>query len=99
LDFTKLYSHQRVLHELHEVFANGLRQRISTYNVPVWKVRIDHCVILAKRANGLKKLVTDFRWDGEEGIDADDEPDSDEDYDSDPTQAEWGWWNNYSDRW
>ena len=110
LDFTEIKSRSGVL---YEVFVNGLRQRKSTYNVPIRKLRVDHCVFPAKRANNLEKLVKDFHWDGEEGsIDTFDEfEDFDEDYESDfiepgerwedffvgYTQAEWEWWDNYSD--
>ncbi|KAI0277173.1 hypothetical protein BGY98DRAFT_934577 [Russula aff. rugulosa BPL654] len=110
LDFTEIKSRSGVL---YEVFVNGLRQRKSTYNVPIRKLRVDHCVFPAKRANNLEKLVKDFHWDGEEGsIDTFDEfEDFDEDYESDfiepgarwedffvgSTQAEWEWWDNYSD--
>ena len=111
LDFTENKSNSGIF---YEVLANGLRQRTSTYNVPIKKVCVDRCVIPANRANALKRLVTDFRWDGEEGLDAFDEfegfEDFDEDYDSDPgarwedffigsSQAEWEWWENYSDGW
>lgn len=111
LDFTEIKSHSGVL---YDVFANGLRQRSSTYNVPVRKIRVDHCVISVKRANAMKRLVTDFHWDGEEGlINAFDEFEDFGDYDSDfiepgarwedffvgSTQAEWEWWENYSDGW
>jgi hypothetical protein len=111
LDFTAIKSHSGVL---YDVLANGLRQRSSTYNVPVRKICVDRCVIPAKRASALKRLVTEFRWDGEEGlINAFDEFDDFGDYDSDfnepgarwedffvgSTQAEWEWWENYSDGW
>jgi hypothetical protein len=97
---------------LYEDLANGLRLRKSTHNVPIKKMRVDHCVITVKRANALKKLVKEFCWDGEEGLlNAFDEFDDFGDYDSDfvesggrwedfyigSTQAEWDWWENYSD--
>jgi hypothetical protein len=111
LDFTETKPRSGVL---YDVLANGLRQRDSTYNVPIRNIRVDHCVIPVKRANALKRLVTDFHWDGEEGlIDAFDEFEDFGDYDSDfvepgprwedffvgSTQAEWEWWENYSDGW
>ncbi|KAF8498179.1 hypothetical protein F5888DRAFT_1693232 [Russula emetica] len=111
LDFTETKSRSGVL---YDVLANGLRQRNSTYHMPIRKIHVDHCVIPVKRANALKKLVTEFRWDEEEGlpaINAFDEFDDFGDYDSDfnehgarwedffvgSTQAEWEWWENYSD--
>jgi hypothetical protein len=62
----------------------------------------------------LKRLVTEFHWDGEEGlINAFDEFEDFGDYDSDligpgawwedffvgSTQVEWEWLENYSDGW
>jgi hypothetical protein len=62
----------------------------------------------------LKRLVTEFHWDGEEGlINAFDEFEDFGDYDSDfiepgarwedffvgSTQVEWGWSENYSGVW
>jgi hypothetical protein len=112
LDFTETKPRSGIL---YDVLANGLRQRSSTYNVPIRKICVDHSVIPVKRANALKRLVTDFHWDGEEGlINAFDvEVDDFGDYDSDfiepgerwedffvgSTQAEWEWWENYSDGW
>jgi len=111
LDFTEIKSRSGVL---YDVLANGLRQRNSTYNVPVRKIRVDHCVIPVKRANALKRFVTDFHWDGEEGlVNAFDEFEDFGDYDSDffepgarwddffvgPMPAEWELWENYSDGW
>jgi F-box-like len=111
LDFTEIKSHSGVL---YDVLANGLRQRNSTYNLPIMYIRVDHCVIPVKRANALKRLVPEFHWDGEEGlINAFDESEDFGDYDSDfiepgarwedffvgSTQAEWEWWENYSDGW
>ena len=68
LDFTEIKPHSEsgVLYELHEVLANVLRQRISTHNVHIKKVHLERCIIPVKRAKGLKKLVTDFRWDKKE---------------------------------
>jgi hypothetical protein len=78
------------------------------------KIRVDHCVIPVKRANALKRLVTEFHWDREEGlINAFDEFEDFEDYDSNligpearwedffvgSTQVEWEWLENYSDGW
>jgi hypothetical protein len=83
LDFTETKSRSGVL---YDVLANGLRQRNSTYHMPIRKIHVDHCVIPVKRANALKKLVTEFRWDEEEGlpaINAFDEFDDFGDYDSD----------------
>jgi hypothetical protein len=110
LNFTETKSHSGIF---YEVLVNGLRKRTSTYNVPIRKVCVDHCVIPVGRANALKKLVTDFRWDGEEGlIDALDESEEfDDEYETDfmedgarwedffigSTQAEWDWWENHSD--
>ena len=34
----------------------------------VRKIRVDHCVIPLMQANALKKLMTEFRWDGKEGL-------------------------------
>jgi hypothetical protein len=111
LDFTEIKSRSGVL---YDVLANGLRQRNSTYNMPIRKICVHHCVIPVKRANALKRLVTEFHWDGEEGlINAFDESEDFGDYDSDfiepgarwedffvgSTQAEWEWWENYSDGW
>ena len=111
LDFTEIKSRSGVL---YDVLANGLRQRNSTYSVPVRKIRVDRCVVPFRRANTLKKLVREFRWDGEEGfMNAFDEFEDLGDYDSDfiepgarwedffvgSTQAEWEWWENYSDGW
>jgi hypothetical protein len=64
LNFTESKSQSGVLYELYKVLANGLQQRISTYNVPIREVRVDHCIISVKRANDLKKLVPNFCWDG-----------------------------------
>jgi hypothetical protein len=40
----------------------------STYKVPMRKIRADHCAVPVKRANALKRLVTEFHWDGEKGL-------------------------------
>jgi hypothetical protein len=42
LDVTEIKSRSGVP---YDVLANGLRQRSSTYNVPVRKIRVDRCVI------------------------------------------------------
>jgi hypothetical protein len=81
LDFTEIKSRSGAL---YDVLANGLRQRSSTYNELVGKIRVDHCLIPLRRANTQKKLVTEFRWDGEESlINAFDEFVDLGDYDSD----------------
>jgi hypothetical protein len=68
-------------------------------------------IIPFKRANALGRLVPEFRWDGDGGLinDFDDFGDSGSDFiepgarwgDIYPgsTQAEWEWWENYSDGW
>ena len=112
LNFTEIKSGSGVL---YDVFANGLRQRNLKYNMPIKEIHIDHCIIPAMRANALKRLVTGFHWDGDEGlISAFDEFEDFGDYDSDfviepgarwedffvgSSQAEWEWWENYSDGW
>ena len=111
LDFTESKPRSGIL---YDVLANGLRQRNSTYNVPITKIRVDRCVIPDKLANALKNLVTEFQWDGEEGlINAFDEFEDFGDYDSDfiqhgarledffigSTQAEWDLLENYSESW
>jgi hypothetical protein len=108
LDFTEIKSHSGIF---YEVLANGLRQRASTYKVPIRKVCVDNCVIPAWRANALNKLVADLRWDGEEGLGDDidelgefDDDSSDfsesgarwQDFYIGSTQAEYDFWENYS---
>jgi hypothetical protein len=110
LDFTETKPRSGVL---YDVLAFGLRQRNSTYNVPIRKIRVDRCVIPLRRANALERLVTEFHWDGEEGlINVFDEFEDFGDYDSDfiepgarwedffvGSPADWELWENYSDAW
>jgi hypothetical protein len=87
-------------------------QRIT--NVPIRKIRVDHCVIPVKQANALKRLVTEFHWGGEEGlVNAFDESEDwgipirtlsslergGKTFFVGSRQAEWEWWENYSDGW
>ena len=85
LDFTATKSHSGVL---YDVLENGLRQRDSTYNVPIREIRVDLCAIPVERANSLKELVAEFRWDGNEGF-----------FNDEFEQAEWESSENYSGRW
>jgi hypothetical protein len=94
---------------LFNVVERGLQQRKAANKAPMKELRIDNCVITAKRAKALQKLVQRFHWDGDEGFV--DEFEDFGDYDSDfvepgarwedffvgTTQAEWEWWENYSD--
>ena len=81
LDFNEFKPHSGVL---FDILTNGLRRRNTTYNVPIRELHVDHCVISAKQANALKKLVAEFHWDGEEGLmNAFDEFEDLEVYDSD----------------
>ena len=89
LDFTEIKPRSGVL---YDVIANGLRQRQSTYNAPIKKIRIDRCVITDDRANSLEKHVAEFHWDRGAGLfDAYDECEDFEDYESDSSgpAAEW----------
>ena len=65
LDFTEIKSGSGVL---YDVLVNGLRQRNSTYGIPIKEIHVDHCVIPAMRADALRRLVTEFHWDGEDGM-------------------------------
>ena len=65
LDFTEIKSGSGVL---YDVLVNGLRQRNSTYDVPIKEIHVDRCVIPVMRVNALKRLVTEFHWDGEDGM-------------------------------
>ena len=94
---------------LFDVVQKGLRQRKSGYKAPVRTLHVENCHISTARARALGKLVQDFHWDGEEGFF--DEFEDFDDYDSDlvepgarwgdffigTSQAEWGWWDNYSE--
>ena len=95
---------------LFNVVQRGLQQRKAAAKAPMEVLRIDNCVISAKRAKALQKLVRQFHWDGDEGFV--DEFEDFGDYDSDfdegtrwedffigTSQAEWEWWENYSDGW
>jgi hypothetical protein len=39
----------------------------KTNNMPLTRIRIDHCVISEKQSKALEKVVGDFRWDHDEG--------------------------------
>jgi hypothetical protein len=96
---------------LFDVVQKGLQQRKGAGKVPLKTLNIETCNISAKRARVLEKLVQDFHWDCEEGY-LDEFEDFDE-YDQDfvdpgerwedffigTSQAEWDWWENYSDGW
>ncbi|KAH9985027.1 hypothetical protein BJV77DRAFT_140778 [Russula vinacea] len=66
---------------LFNVVQRGLQQRKAAAKAPMEVLRIDNCVISAKRAKALQKLVRQFHWDGDEGFV--DEFEDFGDYDSD----------------
>jgi hypothetical protein len=94
---------------LYDALANTLRRRKEN-EVPLKTLCIDRCVISIKRTNCLKRNVGELRWDRDEGVSYYDGWD-DYDYSSDlietggrledyfvgTTQAEWEWFENYSD--
>jgi hypothetical protein len=96
---------------LYDVLANTLRRRKDSH-MQLKTLGVDRCVISAKRANCLKRQVGELRWDKDEGVSYYDGWD-DHDYSSDlietgarledyfvgTTQAEWEWFENYSDGW
>jgi len=96
---------------LYDTLVNTLRRRKEN-NTPLKTLCVDRCVISTKRANCLKRHVGELRWDRDEGVSYYDGWD-DYDYSSDlietggrledyfvgSTQAEWEWFENYSDGW
>ena len=95
---------------LFSVVERGLQQRKAASKAPLKLLRIDNCVISAKRAKALQRHVQQFDWDGDEGFqdDFEDFGDYDSDFDSGArwedffigtSQTEFEWWENYSDGW
>jgi hypothetical protein len=92
---------------LFDVLLKALRSR-KDQRATLETLHVDRCVITKHRANTLQKQVKKFCWDEDEGEVWDDYDDYD-DYSSDfiepgtrledffTTQAEWEWFENYSD--
>jgi hypothetical protein len=94
---------------LFDSLSTALRRRRAC-KVPLKMLGIDHCIVTTNRANVLRKLVPEFVRHGHEGsslgefddfgyfLDVGTE-DRWGDYYVGSTQAEWEWWENYSDGW
>jgi hypothetical protein len=75
LDFTDEVPGSGVLYDL---VMNAVQRRKAN-KTPLTTLCIEHCVIMEKQAKALEKVVSDFRWDHDEGYDDDEEGDR-EDY-------------------
>jgi hypothetical protein len=63
---------------LFNVVERGLQQRKVASNAPFGVLRIEDCVINARRVDALQKLVQEFQWDGKDVFDrSEDDSDSD----------------------
>jgi hypothetical protein len=98
-----------------DVVGNGLRQRKVAYGAPLKVLHIDSCIISAKRAKALHRLVQEFHWNGDEGYRGSgmaaywerhaDEPEAwwEDPFFSNERRGPFGrvmkWWNNYFDEW
>jgi len=86
---------------LYDILMNAIQWR-KTNKMPLKTLAVDLCAITARPANSLKKHVEKFSWNGEECA-TDDEWVDDLDLTltfldlfPDITQAEWGWFANFS---
>ena len=88
---------------LYDILMNAIQWR-KTNKVPLKTLAVDSCAITARPANRLKKHVENFSWDGEEcSTDGEWEDTSESDlrltlldFFPDITQAEWGWFADFS---
>ncbi|KAI9448982.1 hypothetical protein BJY52DRAFT_1156139 [Lactarius psammicola] len=107
-DFSELVPHSGVV---YDVLMTAIRRRKS-HKIPLKMLSIDRSILSEKRASALEKLVRDFHWSGEEAMSINEYDFDDFDhYSSDyhdarwedffvgSSQAEWEWWENYSDGW
>ena len=86
---------------LYDILMNAIQWR-KTNKIPLETLAVVFCAITARPANSLKKHVEKFSWNGEECA-TDDEWVDDLDLTltfldlfPDITQAEWGWFANFS---
>jgi len=63
LDFNCVMPDSGVLFNL----VRGVVERRRAIKAPLTTLRINHCMISAKEAGKLKKVVPDFQWDHDEG--------------------------------
>jgi len=105
-DFSELVPHSGIV---YDVLMTALRRRKS-HKVPLKMLSIERSLLSQKRASALEKLVREFHWHGDDAMTFDDFDDFDhyssdyhdarwEDFFMGSSQAEWEWWENYSDGW
>jgi len=88
---------------LYDILMNAVQWR-KTNKMPLKTLAVDFCAITARPANSLKKHVENFSWDGEDcSTDGEWEDTSESDlrltfldFFPDITQAEWGWFADFS---
>lgn len=107
-DFSELVPHSGAV---YDVLMTAIRRRKS-HKIPLKMLSIDRSILSEKRASALEKLVREFHWSGEEAMSMNEYDFDDFDhYSSDyhdarwedffvgSSQAEWEWWENYSNGW
>ncbi|KAH9001833.1 hypothetical protein EDB86DRAFT_2848439 [Lactarius hatsudake] len=107
-DFSELVPHTGVV---YDILMTAIRRRKS-HKIPLKRLSIDRSIISEKRASALEKIVPEFHWSGEDTMSINEYDFDDFDhYSSDyhdarwedffvgSSQAEWEWWENYSDGW
>ena len=107
-DFSELVPHSG---SVYDVLVTAIKRR-KNYKVPLKMLSIDRSILSEKRASSLEKLVREFNWTREEAgsfneydFDDFDHYSSDyhdarwEDFFVGSSQAEWEWWENYSNEW
>ena len=108
IDFSELVPHCGIV---YDVLLTAIKRRKSQ-RIPLMMLSIDRSILSQKRASALEKLVKEFHWSGEEAMsfneydfDDFDHYSSDyhdarwEDFFVGSSQAEWEWWENYSNEW
>ena len=107
-DFSESVPHVGIV---YNVLMAAIRGR-SRRKIPLKMLSIERSILCQRRATALEKVVRDFHWSGEEAMSFDEYDFDDFDhYSSDyhdarwedffvgSSQAEWEWWENYSDGW
>jgi hypothetical protein len=108
-DFSEVVPHSGIV---YDVLVTVIKRRKS-HKIQLKMLSIDRSILSQKRASALEKLVPEFHWSGEEALSFNEYDFDDFDhYSSDyhdarwedffvggSEQAEWEWWENYSNGW
>jgi len=94
LDFSDEVPGSGILYDL----VMGAAQRRRANKTPLTTLCIDKCVISKEQARALEKVVSDFRWDHDEGYRDDDEGDREYHYECD-CDREFGSWHRHYSEW